>query len=76
MDEGLIRELIMKKQSDQRISCETAMEVAEEAGVPTSQIGQLLDEMKIKIHSCQLGCFCGTKVEEEKLDTVSPITPS
>jgi hypothetical protein len=65
MDENLIRELIMKRQSDQSISCETAMEVAEEAGVPTSTIGSLLDEMGIKIHSCQLGCFGGTKAEEK-----------
>ncbi len=59
MDESLIRELIMKKQSNQRISCETAMEVAEEAGLPTSEVGRLLNEMGIKIDSCQLGCFCG-----------------
>ncbi len=61
MDENLIRELVMKKQSDKRISCETAMEVAEEAGVPPSNIGRLLNDMGIKIHSCQLGCFCGKK---------------
>lgn len=61
MHENLLRELVMKKQSDQRISCETAMAVAEEAGVPTSEVGQLLDELGIKIHSCQLGCYCGTK---------------
>jgi len=57
MDDKLIRELIMKKQSDQRISCKAAMEVADETGAPRAKIGRLLNEMGIKIHSCQLGCF-------------------
>ena len=57
MDEKVIKELIMKRQSDDRISCRAACEIADEAGVPRSLIGRLLDEMKIKIHSCQLGCF-------------------
>lgn len=57
MEEDQIKELIMKKQSDQRISCKSALDVAEEAGVPRMKIGRLLDEMGIKIHSCQLGCF-------------------
>ena len=57
MDEKAIRELIMKKQSDNRISCRTACEIADETGASRSLIGRLLNEMKIKIHSCQLGCF-------------------
>lgn len=57
MEDDQIKDLIMKKQSDQRISCKAACDVAEEAGVPRLKIGRLLDEMKIKIHSCQLGCF-------------------
>lgn len=61
MDEKVLRDLIMNMQSDQRISCETAMEVAKEAEVTPTKIGRLLDEMGIKIHSCQLGCYCGTK---------------
>lgn len=57
MDDSLIRELIMKKQSDQRISCKAALKVADETGAPRAKIGRLLNEMGIKIHSCQLGCF-------------------
>ncbi len=57
MDENRIRELIMSKQSDGRISCRQAFRVAEEAGVSTLEVGRLLNEMEIKIHSCQLGCF-------------------
>ena len=47
----------MKRQSNSRISCATAFRIAEEANVPLREVGQLLNEMEIKIHSCQLGCF-------------------
>ena len=57
MDDKEIRVLIMKKQSGNRISCEDACEIAEQIGASKIEIGRLLDEMKIKIHSCQLGCF-------------------
>lgn len=57
MDEKALRELIMKRQTDDRISCRTACDIADETGAPRSLIGKLLDEMKIKVHSCQLGCF-------------------
>ena len=52
-----MRDLIMEKQSNGRISCKTACDIADKAEIPRRKIGQLLDEMKIKIHSCQLGCF-------------------
>lgn len=57
MEDEQIKELIMKKQSDLRISCKSACDVAKEAGVPELKIGRLIDEMGIKIHSCRLGCF-------------------
>jgi len=57
MDDKVIRDLIMKQQADNRISCEAAWEIAEKTGASKIHIGRLLDEMKIKIHSCQLGCF-------------------
>lgn len=57
MEDSHIMELIKEKQSDGRMSCKAAMDIAEKTGTPRRRIGQLLDEMKIKIHSCQLGCF-------------------
>ncbi len=57
MDEKAIKELIMKRQSNNRISCKAACDIADESGASRSLIGRLLNEMKIKIHSCQLGCF-------------------
>jgi len=52
-----IKEIIIKKQSDNRMSCKTALEIADNAAVSRRKIGDLLNELKIKIHSCQLGCF-------------------
>jgi hypothetical protein len=57
MEDKEIRELIMQRQADQRISCKTAMDIAQQTGTPARKIGEILDEMGIKIRSCQLGCF-------------------
>jgi len=57
MGEKELRDLIEEKQKDQRIACKTALLIAEKAGVSPRKVGELLNEMKIKIHSCQLGCF-------------------
>jgi hypothetical protein len=57
MEEEKIKELINQKQRDGRITCKHACDIAELAGVAPSKVGVLLDEMKIKIGACQLGCF-------------------
>ena len=57
MDDEQVRGMITEKQSNGRISCKAAFDIAEQAGIPRRKIGQIIDEMKIKIHSCQLGCF-------------------
>ena len=43
--------------TDSRISCQEARKLAEELGIDYSAIGAACDELKIKVHSCQLGCF-------------------
>ena len=57
MGEENIRERLMEKQSNGRITCRNALKVAEEEGVSPALVGRLLNEMEIKIQSCQLGCF-------------------
>ena len=42
---------------DGKISCATAFKVARECNVSTKEIGRLLNQLKIKISNCQLGCF-------------------
>ena len=40
-----------------KIACKEAMKLAGKLGISFEKMGQLLNEYKIKIRSCQLGCF-------------------
>jgi len=42
---------------DGKIPCSLAFQVADELGLSKKQLGELLNELKIKIIQCQLGCF-------------------
>ncbi len=42
---------------DGRIACPAAMRLAEELSISRKEMGELLNELKIKIKNCQLGCF-------------------
>ena len=42
---------------DGKIPCAVAFKVARDCGVSTKEIGNLLNQLKIKIANCQLGCF-------------------
>jgi molybdopterin-guanine dinucleotide biosynthesis protein len=57
MSEDKARKLITERAKDNRLPCAAAFKIAEETGVPKKRIGELLNEMKVKVVSCQLGCF-------------------
>jgi hypothetical protein len=40
-----------------KIACAAAFRLAEELGLSRKDLGELLNELKIKITRCQLGCF-------------------
>jgi hypothetical protein len=40
-----------------KIACAAAFRLAEEMGLSRRLLGELLNELKIKIIQCQLGCF-------------------
>jgi hypothetical protein len=40
-----------------RIPCAAAFQLAEELGLTRSRLGELFNELNIKISQCQLGCF-------------------
>ncbi len=40
-----------------RLSCEAAHTLAKALRVSLKEIGELCNELKIKISACQLGCF-------------------
>jgi len=52
-----IIEAIRAGMVNDRLSCEKAHEMSRELNVPLREIGALCNEMKVKISSCQLGCF-------------------
>jgi hypothetical protein len=50
-------EEIKKKATNGRLPCPIAREIAEKLSVSYKEIGKTADELKIKITSCELGCF-------------------
>jgi hypothetical protein len=40
-----------------RIPCAAAFKLAEDLGITRSRLGELFNELNIKIIQCQLGCF-------------------
>jgi hypothetical protein len=40
-----------------KIPCDTAFRLAEELGISRKEMGNFLNELRIKIIQCQLGCF-------------------
>jgi hypothetical protein len=40
-----------------KLSCQQALQVAEDLGVDPTEIGRACEEEGIKLFNCQLGCF-------------------
>ena len=58
MDREQVVEKINAATKDGKISCPKALGIARENGdLPPKELGDLLNEMKVKIDACQLGCF-------------------
>lgn len=55
--EIVLEEEIKKASKDGKISCLKAFELAEKLGITVRKIGSAAEGLKIKIVSCQLGCF-------------------
>ncbi|MGA1839823.1 MAG: hypothetical protein ACMUIU_04275 [bacterium] len=57
MDKDKLIEAIRKEAVDQKISCAKAWLLAEKYDCSKLEMGMLLNELKIKLIKCQLGCF-------------------
>jgi hypothetical protein len=57
MERERIIESIQAAVTNNRLTCEKAHELSATLGVSLNEIGALCNELKIKISSCQLGCF-------------------
>jgi hypothetical protein len=57
MDKEKIVQRINSATKDNKISCTQALKIAGEEKISPKVLGEMLNEMKIKIAACQLGCF-------------------
>jgi hypothetical protein len=52
-----ITEEIEKKAIDNRLPCSVSRKIAQDLTVTYKEVGETADALKIKIVSCELGCF-------------------
>lgn len=52
-----IKDLLKEKADKGRVSCAVARKIAEELRVSYRAVGETANKLKIKITSCELGCF-------------------
>ena len=57
MDRRRLEEAINEKAKDRRLPCALCFKIAEDFGISKKEMGKILNEMKVKISQCQLGCF-------------------
>jgi hypothetical protein len=57
MDRKKLEEVIKKKAKDGKLPCAMCFKIAEDFEISNKEIGKILNEMKVKISHCQLGCF-------------------
>ncbi len=57
MDKKTMIEKIKSRAKDGKLSCEQAQRLAEEEDITYGEMGDLLNEIEIKVVTCQLGCF-------------------
>lgn len=57
MDRAKIEEIIKGKAKDGKLPCAVCFKIAEDFGISKKEMGNILNEMKVKISQCQLGCF-------------------
>ena len=55
--EAKIERLVRENSVDGRLSCKKALEIANRLNVAPRRVGDAANNLKIKLSSCQLGCF-------------------
>jgi len=57
MDRDKLEKVILEKAKAGKLPCAVCFKIAEDFGVSKKEIGKILNELKVKISQCQLGCF-------------------
>ena len=56
-DRKQVETAILEKAKGGKIPCAVCFKIAEDFEISKREMGKILNEMKIKIGQCQLGCF-------------------
>lgn len=56
-DRKKLEEVILEKAKDGKLPCAICFKIAEDFGISKREMGQILNEINIRITQCQLGCF-------------------
>jgi len=57
MDKQAVIEKVKAQTRDGKIACKQALKTAADEGIPSDDLGDILNELKVKAAGCQLGCF-------------------
>ncbi len=57
MDQRKLEEVVKEKAKGGKLPCAMCFKIAEDFGISKKELGRILNEMKVKISGCQLGCF-------------------
>jgi hypothetical protein len=57
VDRKRLEETILKKSKAGKLPCAMCFKIAEDFGISKREMGKILNEIKVKIRQCQLGCF-------------------
>ena len=57
MNRKKLEEVIKEKAKDGKLPCAVCFKIAEDFEIPKKELTKILNEMKVKISQCQLGCF-------------------
>lgn len=57
MDRKKLEETILGKSKDGKLPCAACFKIAEDFGISKKEMGEILNEINIRITQCQLGCF-------------------
>ena len=53
----LIKEAVLKRAKEEKLSCAVAFEIAKELGVEAAEVGKTVDLLNFRLMKCQLGLF-------------------
>ncbi len=52
-----LRDVIKSQAVEGKVSCKAMLDLAEKAETTSQQIGEICNELSVKVSTCQLGCF-------------------